>query len=45
MLKVGDILWMFCGNDYFVGEISDLAVVSIGFSKKEAIDYLKEGDK
>lgn len=30
MLKVGDVLWIFYGNDYFVGEISDLSVANIG---------------
>lgn len=27
MLKVGDILWIFHGNTYYVGEISKLSVV------------------
>lgn len=30
MLKIGDILWTFRENTYYVGEISDLSVVSIG---------------
>ena len=30
MLKVGDILWTFHENDYFVGEISSLSIVSLG---------------
>lgn len=29
MLKVGDILWTFRENDYFIGEVSKLSVVNL----------------
>lgn len=31
MLKIGDILWTFCRDNYFVGEISSLSLVTIGY--------------
>lgn len=36
MLKVGDILWTFRENDYFVGEISEISVV---FNTDENLYY------
>jgi len=33
MLKVGDILWTFSEYTYYIGEISELSVVSIGNSQ------------
>jgi len=29
MLKVGDILWAFRENDYFVGEISEISAINL----------------
>lgn len=35
MLKVGDILWIFHENDYFIGEVSKISVVDINLDEKE----------
>ena len=40
MLKIGNILWTFYGNDYFVGEISDSSIVCTGFSSKEQFYFI-----
>lgn len=38
MLSIGNILWTFSGDDYFVGEISKLSVIGILENRYYCID-------